>query len=67
MKVKQVWYLIKDSAAEWSDDNASSLSAVLAYYTLFSIAPLLVLILGIVSLVLGEEGGRSQAMQLAPA
>lgn len=25
MKVKQVWYLIKDSAAEWSDDNASSL------------------------------------------
>lgn len=63
MKAKQVWYLIKDSAAEWSDDNASRLSAALAYYTLFSIAPLLVLILGIVSLVLGEEEGRSQAIQ----
>ena len=44
---------------EWSDDKASRLAAALAYYTIFSLAPLL-LIISITGFVVGEsqvEGG----------
>jgi hypothetical protein len=33
--------LIKDTFVQWLDDNPLQLAAALAYYTLFSIAPLL--------------------------
>ena len=35
--------LLKEAASEWSADKASRLSAALSYYTIFSIAPLLVM------------------------
>lgn len=63
MKIKEAWYLLKDAAAEWSDDNVSRLSAALAYYTLVSIAPLLVIVLAIVGYFLGGETGESRVMQ----
>lgn len=42
------------AAREWNNDNASFLGAALAYYSLFSIAPLLLLVFAITGLVLGE-------------
>ena len=37
------WFnIIKQTFKEWSEDKASRLSAALAYYTVFSIPPLLV-------------------------
>lgn len=43
--------LIKQTFSEWSEDNASRLAAALAYYTVFSIAPLLTLVVAISGLV----------------
>ena len=48
MKLKDLWGLIKSTFTEWSEDKASRLAAALAYYTAFSIAPILVIALAIV-------------------
>lgn len=62
MKLKGFLELSKEAVSEWSAENASRLSAALAYYTIFSIAPLLVIILGIVGLIFGQEAARGQVM-----
>ena len=54
------WRLLKDTFAEWSDDNASRLAAALAYYTVFAIAPLLVIAIAIAGLLLGQEAATNQ-------
>ena len=35
MNLKELWTLIKDTFAQWSEDNPFQLAAALAYYTLF--------------------------------
>lgn len=52
--------ILKQAAKEWSDDGAPQLAAALAYYTVFSIAPLLVLVIGVLSIVYGSESARQQ-------
>ena len=42
--------LVKKTIKEWNEDKASRLAAALAYYTVFSIPPLLVVAIGIASL-----------------
>jgi len=54
-KLRHVWDLFKQSGIEWNNDNAMRLSAALAYYTIFSLAPLLLLATGIAGLLLGQE------------
>lgn len=52
--------LIRQTAVEWSEDNALTLSAAIAYYSVFSIAPLLIICVGIAGLVLGPDAVRGQ-------
>jgi membrane protein len=52
--LKAIFSLLKETMAEWSRDNASQLGAALAYYTALSLAPLLVLVVVIFSLVFGN-------------
>lgn len=52
--------ILRDTYTDWMEDNALRLSAALAYYSVFSIAPLLVIAVGIAGLVLGEEAVRGQ-------
>ncbi len=52
---KTVKDLVMEAAREWSDDKASRLGAALAYYTVFSIAPLLLITIAIVGFVFGDE------------
>ncbi|MSP12744.1 MAG: YihY/virulence factor BrkB family protein [Chloroflexi bacterium] len=53
-------YLLKDTFKEWNEDKAPRLAAALAYYTIFSMAPLLIIVIAIVGLVLGEDAVRGQ-------
>ncbi len=53
------WDLIKETADEWSQDRAPRLGAALAYYTVFSIVPLLVIIIAVIGLVFGQEAAES--------
>ena len=52
--------LLGSAASGWSADNALRLSAALAYYSIFSLAPLLVLGVSIAGLIFGEAAARGQ-------
>jgi len=52
--------LIRDAASDWSDDNASRLSASLAFYALLSLAPLLVVIVAIAAIAFGRKAAEGQ-------
>ena len=56
----QVGKLFAQTYADWSKDNAPRLGAALAYYTIFSLAPLLVVVLAIAGLALGPAAARGQ-------
>ena len=57
---KQIWVLIRKSVGAWVGDYAQSMGAALAYYTLFSIAPLLIIAIAVAGLVFGQEAARGE-------
>ncbi|TLU89830.1 YihY/virulence factor BrkB family protein [Dyadobacter sediminis] len=59
-KIKFIISLIKDSASEFVEDNCMKLSAALSYYTVFSMAPMLLVIISIVSIVYGKEAFQGE-------
>jgi membrane protein len=63
IKPREVWHLLKEAAEDWSHDRAPRLGAALAYYTVFSIVPLLVIIIAIIGLVFGQEAAQSTIIQ----
>lgn len=54
--------LLGKTWTEWNEDQAPRLGAALAYYTVLSLAPLLLLLIAIAGLVFGEEAARGQLM-----
>jgi membrane protein len=56
--VKRYVPLLKETASSWSADYAPSMGAALSYYSLFSIAPLLLIVISIAGLVFGEDAAR---------
>jgi membrane protein len=62
MKPKFFFSLITDTLKEWGEDQGSRLAAALAYYTTFSIAPLLVLVIAIAGLLGGRDAAHSLVM-----
>ena len=52
--------LIKSAIRSWLDDYAPSMGAALSYYTLFSIAPLLLIVVSVAGLVFGQEAARGE-------
>lgn len=60
MNLKAMVELLKATVADWQEDKASRLAAALAYYTVFSLAPLLVIVIAIAGLVFGPEAARGQ-------
>ncbi len=60
MKLKQIGDLVRKSIMAWVDDYAPSMGAALAYYTLFSIAPLLIIAIAVAGLVFGQEAARGE-------
>lgn len=57
-KWRDIWALLEDSFSEWNRQNATRLGASLAFYTLLSLAPLLLLTVSIVGFVFGESAAR---------
>jgi membrane protein len=54
------WVLLKKSAQAWNDDYAQSMGAALAFYTIFSLAPLLIIVIAVGGLFFGEEAARGE-------
>lgn len=52
--------LLKTTFNSWLDDYAASMGAALAYYTMFSIAPLLLIVISLAGLVFGQDAVRGE-------
>ncbi|HEV8377828.1 MAG TPA: YihY/virulence factor BrkB family protein [Tepidisphaeraceae bacterium] len=55
-----MWQTLKDTLHEWADDKVPRLSAALAFYTMLSLAPLLIISFKIVSLIMRGKGTGQQ-------
>ena len=60
IRIKPIFGLLKEAFKEWQEDKASLLAAALAYYTVFSITPLLVIAIAIVGAVFGQDTARGE-------
>src|SRR3954470_17139217 len=60
---KGIIEVLKNTVSGFSDDKITKLSASLAYYTIFSMAPLLVLIISLCGVFLGKEAAEGQISQ----
>jgi membrane protein len=59
------WPLVKGAGAAWVADYAPSMGAALSYYSVFSLAPLLLIVISIAGLVFGQDAVRGEVfMQL---
>ena len=63
MSTSKAWGVIKETVHEFVEDRALTLGAALAYYAIFSIGPLLVILLGVAGLVYSGEEARHQLVQ----
>jgi membrane protein len=60
MQIKTLWSVTIQAAQDWWDDNCLRLAASLAYYTALSLAPLILLIVGLVAMVLERQQVTTQ-------
>ena len=54
------WGLTKQVVSSWLDDYVPSMGAALAYYTIFSLAPLLLVVISMAGLLFGEDAARGE-------
>lgn len=59
--------LLRETFDKWWEDRIPQIAAALAYYTVFSVAPLLLVAIGIAGLVLGRDEARAQVLVQASA
>ncbi len=60
MSPSEGWALARQAVKAWNDDYAPSMGAALSYYTLFSVAPLLLIVLAIAGFAFGAEAARGE-------
>lgn len=63
MKVSHLWALIRKSVSSWYADDAPSMGAALAFYTLFSIAPLLVIVIAIAGIAFSNNTAQGYILE----
>ncbi|RYD81749.1 MAG: YihY/virulence factor BrkB family protein, partial [Verrucomicrobiaceae bacterium] len=57
---KGIVALLKETYTEWSNDKCMTLGASLAYYSIFSIAPLIMIAIGIVGAIYGQAAAEGE-------
>jgi membrane protein len=62
MTATTYWQMLKETAEAWIDDKAFRMAAALAYYSVFSMAPVLLIAIGIAGLVFGEQAARGEVL-----
>jgi membrane protein len=61
-RIHMLWWIARDTVSAWIDHNASSLGAALAFYTLFSIAPILVIAMAVAGYVFGPHVAEAHVL-----
>jgi membrane protein len=60
MKPRQLFDLCRKAAMAWVDDFAPSMGAAISYYTMFSLAPLLVIVIAVAGAIFGREAVQGE-------
>jgi membrane protein len=63
MQRKSIWQFLKTTINEWIEAEPFQLAAALSYYTLFSLAPLLLIAIGVAGFVFGREAAQNQIVE----
>jgi membrane protein len=61
--IRSIWPLTKETFASWSNDKAPRLGAALSYYTVFSLAPVLILVIAVAGLFFGNEAAEGKIVE----
>jgi len=61
-RLQAVLQLCRTAVSAWIDDRGQSMGASLAYYTIFSLAPLLLIVIAIAGLLFGVDGARTRIL-----
>lgn len=56
------WNVLKTTVKEWQEDQASRYAAALAYYTVFALAPLLIIAIGVAGFILGQDAAQREVI-----
>ena len=62
MQLRTAYELVRDSASAWSEDKAPRLGAALAYYSIFSLAPMLIIAIAIAGFAFGTAAAERQVV-----
>lgn len=60
MPYHEIWRLLRDTFLAWLDDRAPSMGAALAFYTLFSLVPLSIIVIAIAGVFFGPQAAEGQ-------
>ena len=62
-KPQHLWQVLQETISNWNRHGASTHSAALAYFSLFSLAPVLLLVVTVAGLVFGAEAAQGEIRQ----
>ena len=62
-KLRYWWRIFRDAGILWIECNAFSYAGSLAFYTLFSLAPTIIIAVTVASLVMGEASAQSRVVE----
>lgn len=60
--MKKIWFVLRDSFNKWRQDDVIEYSAALAYFTIFSLAPLLIIAVAIAGIIYGRSTAQERLM-----
>jgi membrane protein len=63
VNLKKIWKLLKQAVKEWQKDKVPILAAALAYYMVFSIAPMVIIVIAVVGFIVGESVARQEVIE----
>jgi len=63
MRLRTLFELLVEAGRSFSRDRASSMGAALAYYTMLSVAPTVLIVVSVVGLAFGEEAARGEVVE----
>ena len=63
MSPSQAWVIARQAVTAWNNDYAPSMGAALSYYTLFSIAPLILIVVAVAGFAFGDDAARGEIFE----
>lgn len=60
--IRRAWDILYDAAMGWIDDEAMTRGGAIAFYTIFALAPFVILVTAIAGLVIGRQAAQDALM-----